>query len=1199
MEKRKNNCLRKYRWILFTVVLLAVSFCMLAYGKSADKGTDYESLNPGSIEESSEKSNVVSHPRVLFLSSYAYDWESIPKQLAGITSVLDGKAKVDYIFMDTKKLDLKRIENSIYHRISHSIEERGAYDVVILGDDAALDFALKYQTDLFEGIPLVFEGINTEEKARKAAKDPLISGVIEQFPMEDTIRMAKNLCPKATRIVGISDNTESGIGSAKQFHDSEKAFPELIFEDLNTSYMTEKEIVDQISDYGDDTILLFLLFSNDKEGNRYSLLEAVELVTECANIPVFKADELGVGYGLLGATTISYEEMAGKAAQMALGILQGEKIGDMPVTVTNIYHIFDQNVLDRFHISKRMLPQDSRLINHTQTLFEAHKILVSSVIAGLVILLCWIALLIWENRKRMLLLKHVRESDRKLSMVFDISRLYSWEYHMKMRQAVMGKRAMADFPCSEVLENFPESLIADNCVDKDSIEDFRDLHETLRSGETESKKDICFVKKDGTKRWLSITYFCTRNNEQEKIAIATAMDVTEQHEIYDRYESALTLHAARENHVEANMSMDITEDALIDYDYSTASTISVQTGDTQEEIIEKIIPKVDEKYRESFRELFRLENLRSCYHQGNNKISLDYRRNWAGKNIWMNTTFSLLEHPETSHLIAFITTKNIHYQKMMSLALNRAIEEGMDTASLVEITTNKSILITAKKGEKNLPDKGTHDYEESIRENIPKNIFPEDQDMCFYAFDMKQICRALETEKEYTILYRMMPENGKILWKQTRVFYLDDRKEELIFVRVDVTDVHEKEQKNQEKLKKIAEIAEKANAAKSEFLSNMSHEIRTPLNAIIGMTKLVEEKNSTEQEKAYYIKQIDNSSQYLLGLINDILDMSRIENGKLELRPEWTTIGDVLYPCIEMMESLTKSKEITFLHSDVSEIKENREAYVDILRVRQILMNLLNNACKFTDKGGTIKFSFKTVREDESHCFREYYVEDNGCGMSREFLKRIFEPFEQEHTAFYNSTRGTGLGLTLAKKLVEKMGGTISIESELGKGTKVTMHVSYRYRDACEREKVQEKLSEEEMRNILHGKNILVAEDNAINIAVIGNLLKAREIEADIAENGKIALDKFIKAEPGHYDAILMDIRMDVMDGMEATRRIRESGHLDAHGIPIIAMSANAFGEDVRQGREAGMNEYLTKPVNPQRLFETLAYFIHRVRQEM
>jgi len=526
---------------------------------------------------------------------------------------------------------------------------------------------------------------------------------------------------------------------------------------------------------------------------------------------------------------------------------------------------------------------------------------------------------------------------------------------------------------------------------------------------------------------------------------------------------------------------------------------------------------------------------------------------------------------------------------ILSKALSRTVEEGMDTASIVEIATGKSMLVTAKKNEKYLPVKEDHDYMESIQENIQQYIFPEDQEMCRKAFELANICRHLKEEEEYAILYRMKPEKGVIPWKKTRVFYLDEREGELVFVRTDVTDVHETEQKNQEKLRQIAQNAEKASAAKSEFLSNMSHEIRTPLNAIIGMTKLVEEEGSTEADRSYYIKQIDTSSKYLLGLINDILDMSRIESGKLELSPEWTYISDVLNPCIEMMSPLMKSKEITFIYPDKSQIQEDREAYIDALRVKQILMNLLNNAYKFTEKGGTITFSFQTLKEEDNYCYREYYVDDNGCGMSKEFLQRIFEPFEQEHTATGNSVRGTGLGLTLVKKLLEKMDGSIAVESELGKGTRIILQVKYRYRDGVRTEEIEEKMDEDKIKAFLQGKHILVAEDNEINIAVVENLLTARGMTSDIAINGKIALEKFQESPQGTYDAILMDIRMDVMDGMEETARIRELDHEDAKKIPIIAMSANAFEEDVRRGLEAGMNEYLTKPINPQKLFETLA----------
>jgi len=325
----------------------------------------------------------------------------------------------------------------------------------------------------------------------------------------------------------------------------------------------------------------------------------------------------------------------------------------MPVTTTTTYHVFDQKVLDRFRISKKMLPQNSVLINHTQTLFEAHKVLVSTTIAGVIILICWLLLVIVDNRKRKLLLERIRESDKKLSRVFDISHLYSWEYDMVHQRAVFDKRIQKEFSCEEIVENFPESIIRLNKISAESMETFQKMHKDLRNGAREVTDDICFLHVDGTRQWLRITYFYGKDSNEENMAAAAAIDVTEQHQILERYENALAVHTTREDDVEVNMSFDITENILIDFDYSIMPQITIQLGDSIDQVATQIAKDVDEEYREDFIALFRLEKFRTSYTGGNTKLSFDYRRRWNGKNIWMNTTVNLLEHPETNHIIAF------------------------------------------------------------------------------------------------------------------------------------------------------------------------------------------------------------------------------------------------------------------------------------------------------------------------------------------------------------------------------------------------------------------------------------------------------------------------------------------------------------------------------------------------------------------
>ena len=391
------------------------------------------------------------------------------------------------------------------------------------------------------------------------------------------------------------------------------------------------------------------------------------------------------------------------------------------------------------------------------------------------------------------------------------------------------------------------------------------------------------------------------------------------------------------------------------------------------------------------------------------------------------------------------------------------------------------------------------------------------------------------------------------------------------------------------RLQEALEKAQKAGTAKSDFLSQMSHEIRTPMNGIIGMTKLALDSVKDEKTKEY-LHEIDESSQYMMALLNDVLDMNRIESGKFELNREWVNAMETLKPCITMLEPEMKAKGINFIHPDLDK-KILGEFYVDPIRVKQVVVNLLNNAYKFTPAGGTVELKVENVSLENNRAIDRLTVRDTGCGMSEDFIKnKIFKPFSQENNRYSKTLNGTGLGLTLVKEIVERMGGTIEVSSEQDKGTTFTVMLAFDYRiPKAEKAETLKKYDS----SVLAGARILLVDDHPLNLKIARALLEKEGVEVEQAENGKEALDMFA-ASKKPYSAVLMDIRMPVMDGLSAAKAIRALGTEDAKRVPIIAMTANAFEEDVKKSREAGMNTHLAKPVSPRVLYETLADEIKR-----
>ena len=401
-------------------------------------------------------------------------------------------------------------------------------------------------------------------------------------------------------------------------------------------------------------------------------------------------------------------------------------------------------------------------------------------------------------------------------------------------------------------------------------------------------------------------------------------------------------------------------------------------------------------------------------------------------------------------------------------------------------------------------------------------------------------------------------------------------------------------EESNKKLKKAKNIttealqtAENANKAKTDFLSNMSHDIRTPMNAIIGMTSLIRHDAGNKAKVIEYADKIDISSQHLLGIINDVLDMSKIEAGKTVFK----------YTDFSILDFITELN--TIFHSQIDEknqtltiIKENiRHEWVngDQVHLMQIFSNLVSNAVKYTREGGKIQFLVEEC-ETKSSVYAKYrfLVSDNGMGMSADFKDTIFDAFTRAESSMTNKIQGTGLGMAITKNLVEAMGGTIDVESELGQGSCFEVLIDLRIAEDRFVSSAEQAEKDEPAGNVLKGMRFLCAEDNELNAEILMELLKIEDAECTICENGKRVLEAFEQSAPGDYDMILMDVQMPVMNGYEATKAIRRSSHELAKTIPIIAMTANAFSEDIQHSLAAGMNAHVSKPVEMKVLEKTI-----------
>ena len=385
------------------------------------------------------------------------------------------------------------------------------------------------------------------------------------------------------------------------------------------------------------------------------------------------------------------------------------------------------------------------------------------------------------------------------------------------------------------------------------------------------------------------------------------------------------------------------------------------------------------------------------------------------------------------------------------------------------------------------------------------------------------------------------------------------------------------------------EVAEKASKAKTDFLSNMSHDIRTPMNAIIGITTLMKNELHQPEKLAEHLAKLETSGQLLLGIINDILDMSRIESGKTTLNEEKMNLPQQISQLDSIIRQQAGQRCQTFT---VNTHLQHENVLADPNRLNRVLMNILSNAVKYTPTGGHIRFEVDELPRNEHYARYRFVVQDDGIGMSKAYQKTLFDPFTREERSGTNKVQGTGLGMAITKNIVDLMGGSINVESTTGKGTRFEVVLEFLVdAEADTVPEAQVLPEEEEETSPLSGMKFLCAEDNAINAEILEMLLETKGASCTICSNGQEIVDAFASVKPGDYDMILMDVQMPVMDGLEATRRIRSGENPLGRIIPILAMTANAFLEDMQKSKEAGMDEHLSKPVDIAALEQTVKRF--------
>jgi len=736
-----------------------------------------------------------------------------------------------------------------------------------------------------------------------------------------------------------------------------------------------------------------------------------------------------------------------------------------------------------------------------------------------------------------------------------------------------------------VLENYLQNLSKSTIVEAGFIEGLKSRLITASKYVTRDSYEYRANIFGQEFRWFKAYYTSVSDARGNICRVVGRVDDIQDKKAAQRcYEEELNIRANMSKDLIASMRINITKDVVENIQASFRRGDIIKVGMNREQVIENVTSSLmDDAERRKFADFFDATTMKKAFAHGNKDRSTNLRTIGPdGTILWLEANVKFLEHPVNKDIIAFITIRDINDKIMRSSIIDLLMGSEYDYIAIVNGNNGHFKLLATNPNEKVMPPVKGANYSAVVSAFAERYLPTVERERTIKALSLDTIYKELEAQGKY-VHYCSCHEGGNIRYKKNEYHYMDKMHKLLITTRTDITSAVEEEKQRNMRLSEALQGAKQANLAKSVFLSHMSHDIRTPLNAIIGVTALALEETHNPESVEDYLNKANSASKLLLGLVNDILDMSKIENKAIELHPSRYEYSEFIGNINTIISPLCQQKNIEFIFTTGI---HTVPIIVDKVRFNQIFLNFLSNAVKFTPEGGVVEFNIRDLKMTNNIISCAYTIIDNGIGMSKDFQENLFKPFSQEYCAKSNITQGTGLGMSIAKNLVELMGGTLSVNSELGKGTEICINLDLEIASSTD-ERVNSHKYEDDLA-VLQGKKVLLVEDHPINAEIAKKLLNKKGVIIICAENGQIALDRFIGYEEGYFDAILMDIRMPIMDGLEATKAIRALERNDAKKIPIIAMTANAFDEDRQATLEAGMVAHIAKPINPQELWSVL-----------
>ncbi|MEF9878542.1 MAG: response regulator [Clostridia bacterium] len=830
--------------------------------------------------------------------------------------------------------------------------------------------------------------------------------------------------------------------------------------------------------------------------------------------------------------------------------------------------------------------------------------------------------------------------------------------------------------------------------------------------------------------WYEISYTTLFDDDGTPVkAIGTAIDITQRKRLEERYSEEIKWRKVHNRDVIGSYKMNLTANTCEDGQSDNPTILTFQGDGTVDGFFElEYTTHMDAEELLVYKQRFNRESLLQSYREGKTSLTQESYVNFGdNRSFWINIELDMFLNPKNADIEAYIYATDIDQKKTARALVDAVVALDYDYLALLNGIAGDYVLFAKADGKTVLPPLHDDGYEQVMRQYARDFLVKEDIEQNIHDMSCENLIVQLQKQDVYTTYCRVKENDGSISRKKLRFSYLDDRKKKMIVTRKDITEIYNAEQQKNEELKNALLAAQQASNAKTEFLSCMSHEIRTPMNTIIGMSTLAAGCVNDPEQVSEYLSKVGISARYLLSLINDVLDMSKIESGKVLIRHDEIPFEEFINGINSICYAQAQQKGVAY---DAILTSFTEDTYIgDAMKLQQVLVNIIANAIKFTPAGGKVQFIVHQEKTSQNEAVMKFTVNDTGVGICKDFLPLLFEPFEQQRGGSTTPYTGTGLGLAICKNLVDLMGGKITVNSIEGVGSEfvvevklgiseksktlanlksdlqldslqalivdddiiicqhttqilLDMHMQAEYVISGTRavEAVRSKWQNNQCYDIIlvdwkmpemdgiettreirkivgpnitiiimtaydwaaieteakqagvnlliskplfksalsyalekvygskgspaaealpldydfTGKRVLLVEDHLLNIEVAKKLLNAKHLEVEVAKNGLQAIETFAQMDAGYFDAILMDIRMPVMDGLTAAKSIRQMRKKDAKTIPIIAMTANAFDEDIEKTKAAGMDAHLAKPIEPLLLYQTMQRFLSK-----